>query len=114
MRIGDRIAMMRDGRIVQIGTAEQILNEPANDYVAQFVKEAPRGRLVSVSRVMQPLNAPAPLATTVPMDAKLEAVAPQVLTAEQPVTVVDDQGRPVGVLTRERLLDHLFPHAPAT
>ena len=37
MRLGDRIAMMRDGRIVQIGTAEEILTDPANDYVAQFV-----------------------------------------------------------------------------
>ncbi|PID53290.1 MAG: glycine betaine ABC transporter ATP-binding protein, partial [Micrococcales bacterium] len=37
MRLGDRIAMMRDGRIEQIGTAEEILNDPANNYVAQFV-----------------------------------------------------------------------------
>ena len=113
VRLADRIGIMQDGALVQLGTAEELVLAPADDYVAQFVKEAPRGRLVSVGRVMQPLNAPAPLAATVPMDAKLEAVAPQVLTAEQPVTVVDDQGRPVGVLTRERLLGHLFPHAPA-
>ncbi len=37
MRLGDRIAVMRDGRIVQIGTAEEILTDPANEYVAQFV-----------------------------------------------------------------------------
>ncbi|KHL15773.1 glycine betaine/proline transport system ATP-binding protein [Mumia flava] len=54
MRLGDRIAMMRDGRIVQIGTAEQILNDPANDYVAQFVQDVDRTRVLSASSVMEP------------------------------------------------------------
>lgn len=54
MRLGDRIAMMRDGRIVQIGTAEQILNEPANDYVAQFVQDVDRSRVLTASSVMEP------------------------------------------------------------
>ena len=54
MRLGDRIAMMRDGRIVQIGTAEQILNDPANDYVAQFVADVDRTRVLTASSVMEP------------------------------------------------------------
>ncbi len=54
MRLGDRIAMMRDGRIVQIGTAEQILNEPANDYVAQFVADVDRTRVLTAESVMEP------------------------------------------------------------
>jgi len=54
MRLGDRIAMMRDGRIVQIGTAEQILNDPANDYVAQFVQDVDRTRVLTASSVMEP------------------------------------------------------------
>ncbi|MEU2201470.1 glycine betaine/L-proline ABC transporter ATP-binding protein [Isoptericola sp. NPDC019482] len=53
MRLGDRIAMMRDGRIVQVGTAEQILNEPANDYVAQFVADVDRSRVLTASAVME-------------------------------------------------------------
>jgi glycine betaine/proline transport system ATP-binding protein len=53
MRLGDRIAMMRDGRIVQIGTAEQILNDPANDYVAQFVADVDRTRVLTASSVME-------------------------------------------------------------
>ena len=52
MRLGDRIAMMRDGRIVQIGTAEQILNNPANDYVAQFVQDVDRTRVLTAASVM--------------------------------------------------------------
>ena len=54
MRLGDRIAVMRDGRIVQIGTAEQILNDPANDYVAQFVQDVDRTRVLTASSVMEP------------------------------------------------------------
>ncbi|MFC0672508.1 quaternary amine ABC transporter ATP-binding protein [Brachybacterium hainanense] len=54
MRIGDRIAMMRDGRIVQIGTSEQILNEPANDYVARFIQDVDRSRVLTAEAIMEP------------------------------------------------------------
>ncbi len=54
MHIGDRIAVMRDGRIVQIGTAEEILNDPANDYVAQFVADVDRARVLTAASVMEP------------------------------------------------------------
>jgi glycine betaine/proline transport system ATP-binding protein len=54
MRLGDRIAMMRDGRIVQLGTAEQILNNPADDFVAQFVLDVDRTRVLTAGAVMTP------------------------------------------------------------
>lgn len=53
MRLGDRIAMMRDGKIEQIGSSEQILNDPANDYVAQFVQDVDRTKVLTVSAVME-------------------------------------------------------------
>ncbi len=53
MRLGDRIAVMRDGRIVQIGTAEQILTDPANDYVSQFVQDVDRSRVLTAAHVME-------------------------------------------------------------
>lgn len=53
MRLGDRIAMMRDGRIVQIGTAEEILRNPANEYVAQFVQDVDRSRVLTAAAVME-------------------------------------------------------------
>ncbi|WP_338748451.1 quaternary amine ABC transporter ATP-binding protein [Janibacter alittae] len=53
MRLGDRIAMMRDGRIEQIGTAEQILNDPANNYVAQFVQDVDRSRVITADGIME-------------------------------------------------------------
>ncbi|GIJ21360.1 glycine/betaine ABC transporter ATP-binding protein [Micromonospora lutea] len=53
MRLGDRIAVMRAGRIVQIGTAEEILTDPSNDYVAQFVADVDRTRILTASAVME-------------------------------------------------------------
>ncbi|MFW5415612.1 glycine betaine/L-proline ABC transporter ATP-binding protein [Nocardiopsis sp. CNT-189] len=53
MRLGDRICVLRDGRTAQIGTAEEILNDPANDYVAQFVEDVDRTRVLTASSVME-------------------------------------------------------------
>ena len=53
MRLGDRIAMMRHGRIVQVGTAEEILTDPANDYVAQFVADVDRTRVLTAGSIME-------------------------------------------------------------
>ncbi|MEV8267548.1 glycine betaine/L-proline ABC transporter ATP-binding protein [Microbacterium sp. NPDC076911] len=57
MFLGDRIAVMRDGRIVQQGTAEEILTDPADDYVAQFVADVDRARVLSASNVMDKARA---------------------------------------------------------
>lgn len=54
MFLGDRIAVMRDGRIVQIGTPEEILTDPANDYVEQFVQDVDRARVLTAASVMVP------------------------------------------------------------
>ena len=54
MFLGDRIAVMRDGEIVQIGTPDEILTHPANDYVAQFVQDVDRTRVLTAGGVMEP------------------------------------------------------------
>ncbi|MFW7414203.1 quaternary amine ABC transporter ATP-binding protein [Demequina sp. SO4-18] len=53
MYIGDRIAVMRDGRIVQIGTPEEILTSPANEYVEQFVQDVDRTKVLTAESVMR-------------------------------------------------------------
>jgi glycine betaine/proline transport system ATP-binding protein len=53
MFLGDRIAVMRDGRVVQIGTPEDILTDPANDYVEQFVQDVDRARVLTAGNVME-------------------------------------------------------------
>lgn len=65
MFLGDRIAVMRDGRIVQNGTPEEILTDPANDYVAQFVQDVDRARVLTASAVMEPAYATVPVSAGV-------------------------------------------------
>ena len=54
MRLGDRIAMMRDGRIEQIGTAEEILSDPASNYVAKFIADVDRTRVLTAGSICEP------------------------------------------------------------
>ncbi|MEX2613474.1 MAG: glycine betaine/L-proline ABC transporter ATP-binding protein [Gaiellaceae bacterium] len=104
LRLGDRIAMMRDGAIVQLGTPEEIVGAPANDYVADFVRDVPRSHVLTLRWVMRP---PEPaedtdgprldVATTV-RDA-ISAVA----ASDRPVCAIED-GRVVGIVDRETVL----------
>ena len=54
VRLADRIAIMRDGRIVQTGTAEELILHPADAYVAEFTRDAPRARILSARAIMRP------------------------------------------------------------
>jgi len=54
MRLGDRIAMMRDGRVEQVGTAEEILRDPASDYVSRFVADVDRTRVLTAGSIAEP------------------------------------------------------------
>ena len=57
LKIGDRIAIMRDGEIVQLGTPEQIVTSPADDYVAEFIQDVSRSKVIQSSAIMQQPNA---------------------------------------------------------
>ncbi|MFI1398923.1 glycine betaine/L-proline ABC transporter ATP-binding protein [Streptomyces sp. NPDC020681] len=54
LKLGDRIALMRDGRIVQLGTPEEIVGSPADDYVRDFVRDVPREQVMTVRTAMRP------------------------------------------------------------
>ncbi len=53
LRIGDRIALMKDGSIVQIGSPEEILINPANDYVEKFVEDVDRSKVLTAEKIMK-------------------------------------------------------------
>ncbi|MFA6719366.1 MAG: CBS domain-containing protein, partial [Prevotella sp.] len=53
LKLGDRIALMKDGRIVQIGTAEEILQNPADEYVCRFIKEVDRTKILTAGTFMK-------------------------------------------------------------
>ncbi|MEX2587102.1 MAG: glycine betaine/L-proline ABC transporter ATP-binding protein [Actinomycetota bacterium] len=93
MRIGDRIAMMKDGSIVQIGTAEEILQEPANDYVASFVQDVDRSRVLTASSVMED-----PLAIVGPNEGPRLAIEAMRKSQVSAVFVIGPHRRMRGVL----------------
>lgn len=53
MYVGNRIAVMRDGQVVQVGTAEEILTKPANDYIARFIQDVDRSRVITAEAMMR-------------------------------------------------------------
>jgi glycine betaine/proline transport system ATP-binding protein len=126
MHLGDRIAVMRDGRVVQIGTPEQILSEPADDYVAQFVTDVDRTRVLTAASVMTPTGEPDPAApgtSAVPTPDGVPVVAEDTPLAdlfapaaesEVPLTVQDDAGHVVGHIDREALLEAMVPEQGTT
>ncbi len=93
LRIGDRVCIMKDGKVVQIGTPEEILTKPATGYVAEFVQDVDQGRVIKVVEIMveaQPISPTLSLA---------EAVGR--LDGRSGAFVVDDEGRPAALLTVE-------------
>jgi glycine betaine/proline transport system ATP-binding protein len=111
IRIGDRIAIMKDGVLVQIGTPEQIVTEPADDYVAEFVAGISKLDLVTAARIMQPVeqyqqtNGGADLFTwpvARPED-KLNTLVDLAVGTESPI-LIKSGDQPVGVVTKRALL----------
>jgi glycine betaine/proline transport system ATP-binding protein len=98
LRLGDKIAILRDGKVVQQGSGQDIVLKPADDYISAFVKEVNRGRVIKVSTVMKPIVGEGS-ALRIPADMTLETAARQMTGANQTVAmVVDDSGKPVGSL----------------
>ena len=112
VRLGDRIAIMKDGRLAQIGTAEELLLTPANDYVKKFVQHAPRAKLITAQKIMVPAK---PGDITLSGDQAairctdvLEKIARRVIESDHALPVLDAQNVPVGQISREQLAKALF------
>ena len=91
IRLGDRIAIMQDGEIIQTGTPEELVMHPATDYVAEFTRDVPRAKVMSAQRLMQqPTPAPTmPAASR--CDAKVTSFAAEIVAAGKPFAVTDGQ-----------------------
>tara|TARA_Y100001936_G_scaffold38099_2_gene36207 strand:+ start:94 stop:1314 length:1221 start_codon:yes stop_codon:yes gene_type:complete len=92
LRIGDRVCIMKDGVVVQIGTPEEILTQPATGYVAEFVQDVDQGRVIKVEEIMVP---PDPLQIDADFDEVVSALA-----AVSEKLVVDSSGKFAGLVTR--------------
>ena len=98
LRLGGRIAIMKDGEVVQIGTGEEILSNPANEYVTRFVEDIDRTKVYTAEHIMEE-----PTAVTQVMEKP--SVALQMMEDEgmSNILVVDDQQQLVGYVTHEEV-----------
>ena len=117
VRVGDRIAIMRDGKMIQIGTAEDIVMHPADDYVADFVAGISRLKIVRAHAIMQPMDKylstcgqPPVTAPRVSGSASLNRLI-QLSIAEDIPIVIQDDGSDVGVVTRSDILQTVIEGA---
>jgi len=104
LRLGDRIAIMRDGAIVQIGTPEELVGSPADDYVENFTRDIPRSHVLTLRWVMRE---PGPNdATDGPaLDVKttMRKAFPVLAETDKPVRCIEE-GKLVGIVDREAVL----------
>jgi glycine betaine/proline transport system ATP-binding protein len=108
IRLADRIAIMKDGALVQVGTPEELILHPATDYVAEFTRDVQRSKVMSVRSLMQPPNATHTLVGTVRDTDKIGAVAGPIIETGKPFAVIDAEGRIVGEIAPGPILDMLL------
>jgi glycine betaine/proline transport system ATP-binding protein len=105
LKLGDRIALMRDGRVVQLGTPEEIVGSPADDYVREFVRDVPREQVLTVRTAMRPATSSDEAGTGPALrpDATVSEAIEAVARAGSPARVMSD-GRCLGVIDADALL----------
>lgn len=107
VRVGDRIAIMRDGEIVQLGAPNDVVLNPADAFVREFTQDVRLHGMVTAASIMdssvEALAGPTEDRYVVREDAVLDELVPAGLSATQPLQVVDDSGELVGVIPLQRL-----------
>jgi glycine betaine/proline transport system ATP-binding protein len=106
IRLADRIAIMKDGEIIQIGTPEELVTHPATDYVAEFTRDVNRAKVLSAQSLMRP-SAAARHGGTVTAAAKVASFAPEIVASDLPFAVVDITGKTVGEISPKAVIDLL-------
>jgi glycine betaine/proline transport system ATP-binding protein len=106
LRLGDRIAIMKDGSFDQVGTPEEIVSNPATPYVREFVNDVPRAKVLSVGTVTVSGTA-ADGARTVSASSRIETIIPMLLDNDEAICVVDENGTAIGVVNRHNVASML-------
>ena len=117
VKVGHRIAIMRDGKVIQVGTPEEIIMNPANDYVADFVKGISRLEVVKARSIMAPLQeferahgSVGEHALRMSGEVTLSVLVEKLVTSEQPILIEDHDHSVLGVVTQNALLQSIVEH----
>jgi glycine betaine/proline transport system ATP-binding protein len=104
LKLGDRILIMRDGRLVQIGTGADLVGAPADDYVRDFVREVPRSHVLTLRWVMRPPHPVDPLdGPELGPDVVIRDAVRRVLQDDRPLKVVEN-GKLLGMVGDPEIL----------
>jgi glycine betaine/proline transport system ATP-binding protein len=111
IRLADRVAIMKDGKVDQTGTPEDLVMRPATNYVAEFTREVSKAKVLSARAIMAPPGKRAPkggFGGEVPAHAKVSELGTMVDADARPLAVVDDDGRRIGIVSRDAVISVLL------
>ena len=103
LRLGDRIAIMRDGRIVQLGTPEDLVGSPADEYVANFVRDIPRSHVLTLRWIMRDARPGEEDGPKLDVSTTVKHAVPLIAGSDRPICAVE-HGKIVGVVDKEAVL----------
>ena len=110
LRLADRIAIMKDGIIEQLDTPDNIVLNPATEYVKKFTEDVPREKVLKIESIMETYEPSIAGSNTVSKDAIIETVAESILDSKENLTVIDieQNNKPVGILEPSKVIKVLF------
>jgi glycine betaine/proline transport system ATP-binding protein len=109
LKLGDHIVIMREGRIVQSGSPEELVGAPADDYVADFVRDVPKSHVLTLRWIMrEPVAGEATDGPEFPATAVIRSALQTATETDKPLRVIDE-GRLVGVVDRVQILASMAP-----
>jgi glycine betaine/proline transport system ATP-binding protein len=106
IRLADRIAIMKDGAVIQVATPEELVLNPATDYVEEFTRHVPRDKVLSVGAVM--VKGASGAGGGIPAHAKIAEVAALVVEADGPLKVIDADGQAIGAIDAASVISVLI------
>ena len=110
LRLADRIAIMKDGIIEQLDTPDNIVLNPATEYVKKFTEDVPREKVLKIESIMDKYDQSLAGNNTVSKDAIIETVAESILASKENLTVIDvnNDNKPIGILQPKKVITVLF------
>ncbi len=106
VRLADRIAIMKDGQVIQIATPEELVMHPATDYVAEFTRHIPRSKVLTVGGVM--IAGASGDGDPIPQSTRVSDVAERIIASDTPIPISDENGQIVGAIDRKAVARVLF------
>ena len=107
IRLADRIAIMYEGGIVQVGTAEQLITNPATDYVAEFTKDIPRAKLLTLNSLADKSDVNE-YSMRLSGSEKIINVSAKILKSESNISITDSNNNIIGSINKDKIIKILF------